>query len=93
MKITIPTIFLLAASISGIEGLKLVSERPLCKYEKLSVEAWYNCNDFNGGEDPYKDSDCDMPCARAGRNEGGKFVHVSNHWRGQEACALQCYLR
>lgn len=92
MKITISTAFLFAAGIIGIEGLKLVSERPLCKYEKLSVTPWHNCNDYNGGKDPYTDADCDMPCARAGRKEGGKFVHVSNYW-GNDACALQCYLR
>ncbi|KAI3551098.1 hypothetical protein CABS01_11372 [Colletotrichum abscissum] len=32
--------------------MELISEDPLCKYEKLSVEAWYNCNDTNSGSDP-----------------------------------------
>ncbi|KAF5005245.1 hypothetical protein FDECE_8303 [Fusarium decemcellulare] len=93
MKTLFSTTFILAIGIIGTNGLDLISERPLCKYEPLSVQAWYNCNDYNGGKDPYKDSDCDMPCARAGRNEGGKFVHVSNYWGNADACALQCYLR
>ncbi|KAK1453620.1 hypothetical protein CMEL01_05279 [Colletotrichum melonis] len=72
--------------------MELISEDPLCKYEKLSVEAWYNCNDANSGSDPYKDSDCDLPCARAGRNEGAEFKHVSKNGGG-DRCALQCYLK
>ncbi|KAK0375617.1 hypothetical protein CLIM01_07032 [Colletotrichum limetticola] len=32
--------------------MELISEDPLCKYKKLSVEAWYNCNDTNSGSDP-----------------------------------------
>ncbi|EQB44361.1 hypothetical protein CGLO_16887 [Colletotrichum gloeosporioides Cg-14] len=85
------TTIIFAAGIAAVQGLELISENPLCKYEKLSVAAWHNCNDFNGGKDPYKDSDCDLPCARAGRNEGGKFVHVANYW-GSDRYALQCYL-
>ncbi|KAF9878262.1 hypothetical protein CkaCkLH20_04300 [Colletotrichum karsti] len=86
------TTILFATGIAAVQGMELISENPLCKYEKLSVTAWHNCNDFNGGSDPYKDSDCDMPCARAGRKEAGKFVHVSNYW-GSNRCALQCYLK
>ncbi|KXH69543.1 hypothetical protein CSAL01_09212 [Colletotrichum salicis] len=86
------TTVLFALGVVGVKSMELISEDPLCKYEKLSVAAWYNCNDANGGSDPYKDSDCDMPCARAGRNEGGKFKHVSNNWGGGR-CALQCYLK
>ncbi|KAF4779601.1 hypothetical protein HER10_EVM0005306 [Colletotrichum scovillei] len=85
------TTVVFALGVVGVQSMQLISEDPLCKYEKLSVEAWYNCNDANGGSDPYKDSDCDMPYARAGRNEGRKFKHVSNNWGG-DRCALQCYL-
>ncbi|WYZ33951.1 hypothetical protein EsH8_I_000227 [Colletotrichum jinshuiense] len=90
MKFIISTTFLIAAGIFGVQGITLVSEKPLCKYEKLSVKAWYNCNDMNGGSDPYKDSDCLLPCFRAGSQD--KFVHVSNNWGGGR-CALQCYLK
>ncbi|KAF4446026.1 hypothetical protein F53441_10284 [Fusarium austroafricanum] len=78
---------LMAIGINGVQGA-LISESPLCKYERLSVASWNKC----GARDPYKDSDCDLPCARAGMKEGGKFVHVSNLW-GNGDCALQCWLR
>ncbi|KAF4433034.1 hypothetical protein CGGC5_v000243 [Colletotrichum fructicola Nara gc5] len=75
------TTIIFAAGIAAVQGLELISENPLCKYEKLSVAAWHNCNDFNGGKDPYKDSDCDLPCARAGRNEGGNAILSKPKWR------------
>ncbi|OHF02798.1 hypothetical protein CORC01_01899 [Colletotrichum orchidophilum] len=76
------TTSLLAIGIVGAQSMEPISENPARKYGKPSIAACHNCNDANGASDSYKDFDCDMPCARAGMNEGASKISRTNYAHG-----------
>ncbi|RYC77624.1 hypothetical protein BFJ63_vAg19502 [Fusarium oxysporum f. sp. narcissi] len=95
MKITALTLHFVGAMSVSAEISKVVPP-PLpqdpCNWKKLSVAPWHNCNQYNGGKDPWTDKDCEWICSRANMNDAGNFVHVSEY-NGNNQSVIRCYLR
>ncbi|RKK19075.1 hypothetical protein BFJ66_g17845, partial [Fusarium oxysporum f. sp. cepae] len=82
MKITALT--LLSIGVMSVSAAIIKVTPPpgqdMCFFKKLGVQPWHNCNQYNGGKDPWTDQDCDLACARVGAISDSRYVPEHQGW-------------